>query len=88
MSKDRVFLHFPGNTTIHFFDFLHDDRGQHCATSRPGIGFQQGMKYPNFNVFTFISEMLQWISFTFCMAIEANTVQRLATVLLSWSTFS
>ena len=37
-------------------------------------------------VFAFFSEMLQWISFMFCIAVEANTVQRLATVLLSGST--
>ena len=38
MSKDWVFI-FLGNATIGFFDFLHDDRGQHCATSGPGIGY-------------------------------------------------
>ena len=39
MSKNR-FLIFFRNATINIFDFLDDDRGEHCATSGPGIGFQ------------------------------------------------
>ena len=58
---------------------MHVDKGQHCVTVGPGIG---GIKYPNMRVFAFFSELLQWISFIFCMAIEANTVQLLAAVLL------
>ena len=40
-AKMLVFLHFLGNTTINCFDFLHDDRGQHCATSGLGVRFQK-----------------------------------------------
>ena len=48
--------------------------------------YKQYNKYPNLRVFSFISKMLQWISFIFCMTIEVNTVQGLAAVLLSGST--
>ena len=44
MSKNRVFQHFFRHTTVNFFDlndFLHDDIGQHCATSGLGVRFQK-----------------------------------------------
>ena len=37
-QKTGVFYLFQ-NATINFFDFLHDDRGELCAKSGPGIGF-------------------------------------------------
>ena len=40
MSKDWVFI-FLGNATIGFFDFLHDDRGQHFTTFGVGVRFQK-----------------------------------------------
>ena len=36
MSKNLGFFIFFGNSTISFFDFLHDDRGQHRARSGQG----------------------------------------------------
>ena len=39
MSKNWVFEIFF-DTLLNFFDFLHDDRGEKCAISGPGIGFQ------------------------------------------------
>ena len=41
MSKNLLFGHFLGNTTINFLDFLHYDRGKHCATFGPGVQFQK-----------------------------------------------
>ena len=37
MSKKRVSSIFFGNATINFFNYLHGDRGQHCATFELGV---------------------------------------------------
>ena len=41
MSKNWGFGHSLGNATIIFLEFLHDDRGQHCATSVRGDWFHK-----------------------------------------------
>ena len=80
MSKNWVFGHFLGNATINFFDFLHDDRGKHCATFGLGVWFQKnnpgiswGLSVKN-DIFDIFLETLPKICLIFCMMIEAKTV--------------
>ena len=41
--KNRGFSHCCGNVTINSFDFLHDARGQNCATFGLGVQFQKNI---------------------------------------------
>ena len=88
LGVKKLFFIFFRNAIIIFFIFLHDDRGEHCPTSGPGIVSQrrrksrdqQGIKCQKSGLFDIFSETLQYIFGHFCMMIEANTMQHLTQV--------